>query len=496
MQIQKLKALFTNYHKEYPLQTLKDINQLIKSTKQNDIKETIINLVIHSNIVTDCICLITKKKDHFSILFTGFVKECAKKIQIPQVLEQLIYFYCGNIQNIDDLIKIRTVKLISLISTCSKNKTEYLAQHDHLINTLSSMLKGTETIHVTRRLIFTFSNVVADHEDIIQKVISCNEDVTIIVEILLKFMNDFEKSTLTTELFLKKFDYTFADGDEANKFRKHFRYSTMTEIIRIIWNFKIVVWFKNVNTSTKLKIIQLLSITKNLHRDIYQHYFINMIYMITLGCYNFSNDCINALHDGGVYHEIVKFLKHSILKPKNQYSHSEYYALRTICCIIDAYPLKIDKSKLTNLIQNGLLFVLKKILIITIDDSKQRDELFNLIISCAIKILYGMIKDFEMVCDLFKYSKIVQFVCEITMRINVKNEHFQDFIKLICNAIIYTEEDEILQYFHDKKFINFMFGVMISKETNIHNLKLISYVLRKITEKFDENIDVNLIRKI
>ena len=457
--------LLQSFKKDYPLESLRKINEILKNGR----KKALVKLLINFDMINVFTSVMVKNEYNFEKLFNGYIMCKVKSLNfenIPKVICYLIGQYVEEIDNLDDALQRLCIRAISYISSEDENINNCLVMSDSVLKTLISKLRTNTTMYVKSRIIFTLSNLLVDHEEIMKNIMPNLISLDELIDILLDFVSIFKCITSEDDIFKKHFSNV---KDKAN-----FISFTISELLRFCSHMKMAdMWFETTNVTVKMKVINLLSMLKDCEDVYYKHYFIYMIWKITSFCLYSESRCIEEICQQGLISECIKYLNAA-----SDLKITKLTAMRSIEFVITTYPIQISENSFTKLISDGLFIILNRVMV-----SKNCCKYVK---SSCINILNIIIKDFMKIECLLKHQILTTTYKDLKV-INSCNEHYNDLITLICNSIIMADRciQQVINHY-DNDLETLLFKFLICKETSDSNIKHISCVFRIISNTFNK----------
>lgn len=484
-----LNELFINLQTEnqYPLQTLKDITQLLNTKdKFQYITIQTNNILLDSDIINTCNILLKQCKNYFEKFIHGFIiidYQSIHHFHIPKVIIAIIHKF-GNFKNchFDDILKSRIIQILFYISFCKKRENKQVINGD-TISTLFSILRNHSTIHVKNMIINIISNIVSDHKQIVKQYASTYEMACIWIDILLSFLEKVE------ELYAMDANITnhnLCSNSLSTAIPHTTPHSTHIQVIRLLCNLRFEVWIQYFNQPIKAKIIKLLSLITFHNDGKPTNYMIWIIHLVVVYCYNYDSKSIQLLCDAGLIQSTVHFII-SNNHNKTQLNETQHYALKTIYYVIKAYPVKIKPATLIELIDQDLANALIGTITCQQDFYFQQSQTSNKLI--AIHILNAIITEYQIVRYLFTNTCLLQSTYQYLTILKPDCKYYNDFIELICLSIIYADacESDIFQYIcNQTNILNYVLTEIKLDKLHYANLKRHSFIIKKL-KNFQSN---------
>lgn len=442
----------------YAIHNIKQINQSFKNT-QNQQKN--IEMVINSDLCSQCVSLLKTNKYNFLRLCDGFAVQNEFKKTIAEAIVKTIQTFCGDILNIDDLLKTEILKLFIYISqSTNPHNIKQLANYNVIISS-KSILMSNCSVQVKAQAISLLSNIM-NLSKIEHTIIHSTAEFVSMIKALKVFVNQCKVS---------QYQNVFQESSQNETFSEIIKFMELADFVKWIAN-------ANKNISSTLWFISMLSKIRKCNKDSNSNGDVWMwwvYYLLTTEHINTKNEVNKALCDNNIIREIIKSLKDEI---KNISRIFEYFAIHTICDVLRFESLGQDRVQ--RLKNDGLLFVIMTIF-------KSDDTFYVLkqdgiqIKTQCIKILHNLITNFSMTQYLFQRTTVIQDVLNLTIS-NSSNIHYDSLITLICYCILDKNqcESSILNFFRKPIAINVIFNALLSNRIQDTTIKLISAAIRKI----------------
>ena len=457
---QKFQHLIYTFDEEYPLQSLKYINQTIIKSKNPEFLTILIESGLHHQLTN----LTIKNQLNFNNLFYGYVKTNVKQLSkhVPVVLCLMIKQFCGVINNIDDILQMSCVKTLSYISAGNSVQTKNLIRCERIVKTLIHKLTEETTIHVKLRVMFTISNMLADSPEYIRLQLLSIIPFENLINILYILVHHGNLKYNSKQLSLMK-----------------------AEVITLCSNLDLGEEFKYCSNVIKQNTINLLSLlTKCDDLDV-QRYFIFMIYQLTTDSY-----FLDSLFESQLIMECFIFLKKNLNKLSffnEKYKKTAFYAISAICCIFEPDGFLLDQNMALTLANKSLLKLLLNIVV-----SKQ----FRWMLTKTLEIFQLMTNNHELLLILLNNNVIKTLTEELKEHKHhdaIDKYHFNQIINVICSVIISLNDNQQFTLLNDYFAKNYLFDALIkallSSSTSEQNREIIVQSIGMITKNMGVDVE-------
>lgn len=492
----EMTLLLDMFNSKYPIKYLKRINELLmRVDKQTN--EKLIHQIMKSSFITSVTILLTSKQYNFENLFYGIVYTNGSKF-VPQVLRATIQQFCDNEDiNYDDALKLHILKLLAHLSSYA---------HPHEIKQLSNttvppLTKILMTKNISNQVkaetIFTLANLAYHCKKTIHRLMGHGQFMGGILirsctTNLIQTLMDFLAKCATTEFPRLNLTMCHDEATAANdrKIKIH------SEMVRFMCNIQLVGGNWGENEIVKKAIIALLSMIKECDKNqIYnKQSYIHMIYRIAVTSRLPQIHILKFLFEAGLVREIVEYLQRETSNKMLQ-----HVAIKTLAHILKFR--EIGQNKVMQLINDGLLNFIETII-------KSRDLFYSAdkkgiqMKKITMQILENIIENYIPLIEyLFNDDrKILQYISRISVMKCAQKEHCNGMMRIICRCIINADIDkcgqDILHYYHQDLFMNFMMHRMFSNQTDDKTIVLISKMIKRMTRYFNDEVNILIMEQV
>ena len=466
----RLQTQIDIFSPEYPLQTLKNMNTIIKQRIHNiDNQQSLIKLFINSGLIIEITKLLKENQCHFQILLDGFIRQYIQnqnKCEIAVCLIKQIQLFCGQLDyNINDLLQHRCIGTLATVSFYTLKHNNQVT-HD-ITTALIHTLHEECTLPVLSNIIFALANIACDVKDTIIQLLEPFK----LINLLLNKVQSF-KSVYDNECYM------------------HSYHKLLKEIIMLCYNLQ----FNFVNTFETFTFIQkkqvmtlfsyLMQCNDMLHRNTLMHLIKGLIHSEISIDVQFNH----ALCDSDLIIACITFINNQCLTSFNGFHHyAELVATQTILTVTEGFPVLITRDRVHKLLCSGLLSAICKILQSQEFRYKSRTDHVSIKTrTYCIDILRSFVRDLQMV-DILLDSGTLELI--INLRLTQISEHFNSIMLLISDSINELKKLNKLNksdMFCNKDFLQYMMNCLISNNISIYTAERMISAIKIIHSECNE----------
>ena len=466
----QLQTQLDTFSPEYPLQTLKNMNIIIKQRIHNiNNKHSLIKMFIHSDLIIEITKLLKKNECHFQMLMDGFIRQYGlnqNKCEIAVCLIKQIQMFCGQLDhNVNDLLHHRCIATLATVSFYNLKHNNQVT-YDITIALLHTLHEEC-TLPVLSNIIFALSNIACDAKDLIIQLAEPSELINLLLN------------------KVKSFKSVYENEGCMNVYHK-----LLKEIIMLFYNleFNFVNTFETFTFIQKKDVMTLFTYLMQCNDIQHQNTLMHLIKGLMYTQVSIDMQFNHALCDSGLIIACITFINNQRLTSLNAFYHyAELVATQTILNVIEGFPVLITRDRIHKLLHSGLLTAICKML--ESQESRYKsytDQVSTSTRTYCIDILRSFVRDLQMV-DILLDHGILELI--INLGLTQTSEHFNSIMLLLSDSINELKKINKLQnrdIFCNKNFLQYMMNCLISKKISIYTAERMISAIKIIHEKCNE----------